>query len=771
MTGLWWYAGSAFWKASERRILPFLDLLLSKGISMTIVRILLVCLFALIIFAPGERNEPEERTPPDEWFVTQRIAHGGVPPGALERAGRAADLMERQFRSAGLSAAWSFVGPVNVGGRINDVAIDPKSPNTVYAGAASGGVWVSRDAGITFSPAWPSSNSQPIGALAITQQGTLFAGTGEANPGGGSLTYGGSGIYRSTNMGKSWKAVGLSGTATISRIVVDPKNSNRIIVAAAGSHFNPGGDRGVYISEDGGSTFTLSLRGINETTGAADLAIDHRNPNRMFAVMWDHLRQPDLRTYGGLGGGVYFTSNGGSSWKRVGAGLPAPSPNIGRIGLAISQSDPRRAYAIVVATNGTFAGFYRSSNGGSSWSKAPFNQALSDSQATFGWWFGRIWIDPLDPNHVFVAGTTLIESRNGGASWVHQLQVHADQHAMAWDPKAPGRIYLGNDGGVYRSDTNGSFTWQWSTRQPFTQFYSVDVAETDSSRIVGGTQDNGSIRIFQGTWVFYFGGDGQRNLINYRDSSKVYACYQYGACAAFSDGGGSRTFIFQGMSSTRFNWSAPLEFDPNDPTILYFGGNRLERSANEARQWTPISQDLTGGPGRDKSYPFGTLTAIGVGKSNSNALYVGTDDGRIWYTRNLGSNWTRSQDPDIPGHWVTRIAVDPANTDTAYATFSGFRSGANNAYVLRTTNGGQSWASITSNLPPAPVNDVVIAPRTLFVATDVGVYSTKNFGASWQLAGSGLPRAPVTDIRYHTPTNSLFAATYGRGIYKLMPAP
>jgi photosystem II stability/assembly factor-like uncharacterized protein len=269
----------------------------------------------------------------------------------------------------------------------------------------------------------------------------------------------------------------LKGVDRIGRIAVDPTNARTVFAAAAGPLFAHGGPRGVYRSTDRGRTWSLVLAGSNDTTGAIDLAIDPANPNVVFAAMWDHLRQPDLRTYGGVGSGVYRSLDGGDTWTRLGGGLPGASPNVGRIGLAVAPSNPSRVYAIVIQTNGSFQGFYVSNDGGDSWTKVPNNGTLSSSQATYGWWFGRVWVDPANAARVFVAGVPLIVSPDGGLSWSDAGgSAHADQHAMAWDPKDAGRVYLGNDGGVYRSEGNGVPPWVKGTYQPFTQFYSVDVS-------------------------------------------------------------------------------------------------------------------------------------------------------------------------------------------------------------------------------------------------------------------------------------------------------
>jgi len=714
----------------------------------------------------------ERETPPEDWFVSQRVTHGGIPIGAREEAAAQATalaLVTPQLEPQLAAARWRFVGPSNIGGRVVDIAVDPVAPDTIYIAAATGGIWKSTDRGARFTSIWPIVNPQAMGALVITSDGTLFAGTGEANPGGGSITYGGSGVYRSTDGGATWQLMGLANSGATGRLAIDPTNPQHIFAAMAGDLYNPSTDRGVYESTDGGSTWNLVLVGDNDTTGAVDLAIDPTNPNRVFAAMWDHLREPDLRTYGGVGSGVYRSTDGGSTWQRLTNGLPASGPTIGRIGVALAASNPQRVYAIINQTNGLFQGFYRSENGGNSWTKLPTSGTLSGAQSTYGWWFGRVWVDPLNQDHVFGAGVYLCESKDGGSSFTGQFSPHADDHAMAWDLKVPNRVYLGNDGGVYRSDVNGSNDqWTAGVNQPYTQFYSVDVSEQDDHRIVGGAQDNGANRSYGGTrWNTYIGGDGEEALIDPVDQDLVYGCSQYGVCSR-STNGGTTTFDFTSATvSTRRNWFTPVQFDPGNPAVMYYAGDRVNRSVDHAVHWSVISPDLTGGPGRDPSYPFGTVTTVAGAKTDPNRVMAGTDDGRLWFTTNLGVNWTRVTDSDVPGTWVTRVMVDPVNASVAYATFSGFRSGVMLPYVLKTTDGGATWTSIVGNLPQAPVNDIVVVGSTLYVATDVGVFRSTNGGATWLTAGRSLPNVPVTDLEYRAASNSLYAATFGRGIFML----
>lgn len=708
----------------------------------------------------------------DDWYATQRVfPFGSLDIGALEaRAARQATALSAAAPS--IQAAWQPLGPANIGGRVTDLVASPTQAGTVFAGAATGGVWKSTDAGATFTSTWSPSTTPSIGALAITGTGTLFAGTGEANPGGGSVTFPGGGVFRSTDGGASWQSTGLTGTGRIGRIAVDPANSSRVFVAATGNLFVPGGERGLYRSVDGGTSWQLVLSGANSTTGAVDVAVSPTNSNRVYAAMWDNRRQPNGRVYGGLGSGIFRSNDGGSTWTRLAGGLPAASTNLGRMGLAVARSDANRLYAIASDTSGDFLGFWTSNNGGDTWTQIN-NSTISASQSTFGWWFGRIWVDPANSRHLFVAGVQLLESLDAGSTWRRSSTFHADQHAMAWDPLTANRVYLGNDGGVWRSTANGSLTGTWtkSTAQRHLQFYTVAVSKQDISRISGGLQDNGSVRSWGATnWNSILGGDGLQNLIDPTDQNKVYACSQNGSCSRSTTGGSSMT-AFGPTTSARRNWLTPVAFDPSNPAIMYYGGERLNRSTNSAANWTAISPDLSRNTGGTDGFPFGTITCIAVARSAPSTVYAGTDDGRLWVTRNTGSTWTEIT-AGLPTRWMTRIAVDPTDANLAYVSVSGFRNGEAAAHVFRTTTGGAAWTDISGTLPDAPVNDLVLDPRNrtlLYAATDVGVFSTTDNGATWTPVGTGLPLVPIADLEAtDTGTSTvLTAATFGLGVYRL----
>ncbi|MDP9406173.1 MAG: glycoside hydrolase, partial [Actinomycetota bacterium] len=522
-----------------------------------------------------------------------------------------------------VGARWELTGPTNIGGRVLDIAVDPTLPDTLYIATATGGVWKSSDAGTTFEPAWPDDLTQAIGTVAITPDGTLFAGTGETGPGGGSMTYGGTGVYRSTDRGASWELVGLPESSRISRIVVSPHDPKTIFAAASGPLFTPGGQRGLYRSTDGGDTWERVLKGDNATTGATDVAIDPKNPKRLFAAMWDHIREPDIRRYNGIGSGLYVSNDGGSTWQRTAVGLLGPNPAMGRIGVAIAPSNPNVIYVTASGESGAHAGFYKSTDGGVTWLPIA-HPIVVQNNVVYGWWFGRVWVDPNNADHVFQAGIGLAESTDGGITWdtdggLLERDPHADQHALAYDPKVPNRVYLGNDGGLYRSDDN-AVGWTFAEYQPFSQLYGLDVSEQDPRRQVAGLQDNGVNRSYNANgsevgadrWNSYGGGDGERTLINPQNENIVYGCSQYGECFRSDTGGGNPKDNFtKEVVSERKNWFTPIEFDPVNPATIYTGGELLNRSDDHGRTWRVISPVLSNGRGRETNplfRNFGTLT-------------------------------------------------------------------------------------------------------------------------------------------------------------------
>ena len=724
--------------------------------------------------------------PEDSYLFTRSMGEAPVDLASFRIAGRQrADVLAatRQEAPALLQQRWRFEGPTNIGGRVVDLALDPHRVGTVYVATATGGVWRTDDRGRSFTSIWPRRLPQAMGAIAVAPDGTIYVGTGETNPGGGSITYGGDGIYRSTDGGKTWRHFGLRRSSTIARLVVDPGNPHRVYAAVSGNLYVPGAQRGLYVSTNRGRTWSRLLAPPNRTTGASDVAVDPKNPRRLYVGMWDHIRHPDVRTYTGVGSGLWRSTNAGQTWTHLGTvnGLPADSDANGRIGVTVDPTDPRNVYAVYANDPlGLFEAFFVSHDGGDNWTAPQQAQSdLADSQFVYGWWFARIWVDPSHPKHVFLAGLDLYMSTDGGSSFSVSGGVHPDQHAMAFDKRVPGLVYLGDDGGFYRSRVGGTDdSWVKAKYEPWTQFAGLDVSEQDPTRINGGLQDNGSVRSWgpdsggHDGWSAYYDGDGNQNLINPRNKNNVFACYQYGACAVSTDGGESMNEFDQFTVSDRHNYFTPMAFDPSNPSTVFYAGDIVNKSLDGGNTWVPISDDLGNlDPGTEVNplyaAHYGTVTTLAVSHENAGVIWAGTDNGLLWKTTTGGPVWTRIQSSDLPGRWVSHVTINPRNDDVVYVTYSGFRSGVHTAYVYRTTDGGTTWKNISANLPQAPVNDLVVVGKRLYVATDVGVFTSRSADIRWHGIGRGLPNAPATHLRYIPSNGRLYVSTFGRCVWSL----
>ncbi|TMQ19718.1 MAG: glycosyl hydrolase [Deltaproteobacteria bacterium] len=717
----------------------------------------------------------------DYFYLQRRLRDGRI--NVLQRARamtHARFLRARVIAFSGLDAAgtWELRGPVNVGGRVADVIGDPANAATFYVGAASGGVWKTTDGGATFTQIFDGQGSQSIGALAIDPRNSnvLYVGTGEASPGGGSVTYPGDGVWKTTDGGATWQHLGLDQTIAIGRIVVDPRNPNNVFVAATGHLFSRNIDRGVYRSQDGGATWTKVLF-VSDIAGAVDVAIDPVDPSRVFAATWERIRTPSARTYGGPGSGLWRSTDGGTTWTRLAGGLPAPTTEPSRIGVAIAPSSPTTVYTIFYRKSDQgLDGLFRSVDGGTTWTRQTVTN-LAGIIGAQGFWSGRIFVHPTNPSEIWVDGVGLARSTNGGASFSSVAGLHADHHAQWFFPGNPATILKGNDGGLYRS-TNGGTSWTHFDNLPISQFYTVEAHPAEPFKIYGGLQDNGVKRTTTGSlndWSNVIGGDGFEVLVDPRSTQVIYAESQFGALSRSTDGGATFRSATSGLSG-RLGWKTPLAIDPASTgtgltSTVYIGSHMLFKSTNSAGSWTAISGDLTNGNQGTGGVVFGTITTIAVSPTNRNTIYIGTDDGNVWVTRDAGATYTRL-DAALPDLWVTRVAVDPTSDAIAYATFSGFRVDQPLPHVFRTTNFGATWTDISSDLPDAPVNEIVIDPAqssTLYVGTDVGVFVTHDTGGTWAPLGTGMPDGSVvTDMKLLPGTPpTLLASTYGRSIYSI----
>ena len=693
---------------------------------------------------------------PGDWFFRQRA----FPVGTLDGAAiREAAAQARAARRAGGDVTWTFAGPTNVGGRVS--ALAARSFDEFFVGSASGGVFFTDDGGTTLRPISDETFTLSTGALALdpSDPQTLYLGTGEPNGGGGSINYGGTGVWRTRDDGGSWEPLGLGATESIGRIAVSPDDSDVLWVAALGPLYAETPDRGVYRSGDAGATWQRTLF-VDDRTGAVDLDVNPRSPDTLYVATWERQRRPDLRDYGGDGSGLWRSADGGQSWTELTNGLPG-GDNVGRIGVRVAPSRPNVVYATYTDATGNLTGLFRSLDGGDSWQRT--TTGAPHSAPSFGWWFGQVRVDPTDWRTVYSPWLDLYRSTDGGASFAFRSSnVHVDHHALWIDPDDPDNLISGNDGGVYRSSNAGA-TWAFiDAGLAATQFYTTEIDEGAPARLYGGTQDNGTNRTLTGgldDWQFVTGGDGFAVRVV---GSTVYSSSQYGFLY--------RNGAFVSPAGERYNWSAPLEIDPFDAQTLYYGSTVVHRSTNGAAtgasSWQVASPDLTGGPGQN--IPFGTLTTISASPTEAGTLWAGTDDGRVW--RHTGAwsgtgGWT-NRSAGLPERWITRVTAHPTDPLSALVTVSGFRWNESAAQVFATADGGATWQPLAAGLPDAPCNDVLydpVDPSRLYLATDVGVYSSPDGGASWALLCGGLPVVPVTDLDLYD--GRLVAATFGRGMY------
>ncbi|MCG3157252.1 MAG: hypothetical protein DKINENOH_03884 [bacterium] len=759
--------------SGKSRVVPLLVLscLLSLFFALSVERKLLAGRETSRQRADAEHKAQAKRYPSD-WAWRQRTFPYGTADKTAHLEALAQAQRLRQLHKPSQSAArWRFAGPLNIGGRITDIEFDPFDATTVYAGAATGGVFKSVDGGETWQSVFDEQAVLPIGDLAVdpNQPGVLYAGTGEAN--GGHNNFPGGGVFKSSDGGMTWQFLGLAATTSIGRLLVDPSNSQRVFVAAIGDYFAKDADRGVYRSDDAGASWQKVLF-INDSTGVIDLVINPENPAILFAAAWERIRPPKFNTHlYGRGSGIYRSSDGGDTWQRLGAahGLPAGRSDLGRIGLALCATQPDQLYALFTNSSYTYDSIYRSQDGGDTWQRTDLNRVLGNGFANFSWYFGNIRVDPNDPARVFVLDLTLQISEDGGSQWQWVGTSHVDHHALTFDPSHPQRLLVGHDGGIDISE-DGGWIWRKVALLPVTQFYQITVDASNPGHLLGGTQDNGTLRTRTGSvddWEEIYGGDGFYVIVDHTNPNIIYAESQFGALGKSVDGGQTFSYALNGIDPAEpTNWATPVVMDPNNSAVLYYGTNRIYRTTNSAVSWQAISGDLTD---REPGSRLGTITTIAVALTNSAVIYAGTDDGNVWVSNDDGETW-QDISAGLPYRWVTRVAVDPTDENIAYVTFSGLKWSSPQPHVFRTQHMGLIWEDISAGLPDAPVNTIAIDPaypNYLYVGTDVSAYYSPNAGGDWYPLGEGLPMVSVYDFVIHPESRLLVAGTHGRSMYAL----
>ncbi len=689
------------------------------------------------------------------------------------------------------------IGPALTSGRVTDFAVNPKDPSEYYVATASGGVWKTTNDGTSWKPVFDKEGSYSIGCVAMDPNNhfVIWVGTGENNS-QRSVSYG-DGIYRSSDGGNTWKDMGLKSSQHIGKIVIDPKNSNIVYVAAQGPLWNAGGDRSLYKTTDAGKTWKAVLT-INKYTGINDIVMDPRNPDVLYASSYQRERHVYTLIDGGPGSALYKSTDAGKTWEKLKQGLP--TVDMGRIGLAISHVNPDVIYAIIEAADNK-GGVFRSTDRGASWEKR------SDYMTTSPQYYNELVCDPKDVNRVYAMDTWLHVSDDGGKTF-HSLgekYKHVDNHAMWINPKNPNYYLVGCDGGVYESYDKGK-NWNFKSNLPITQFYNVAV---DNSKpffyVYGGTQDNNSVGgpsqttsasgIVNSDWFITTGGDGFVSRVDPENPNIIYAESQYGGLVRYDRKSGEQMGIQPqpGLNEPplRWNWDSPLIISPFSHTTLYFGANKLFKSTDMGNSWTEISGDLTRHIDRNKlrvmgkiwgvdaveknasTSFYGTIVALAESPVKQGLLYAGTDDGLIDVSANDGKTWKKIDSfPGVPDtSYVSYITASQFNAGTVYATFDNHKRGDFKPYILKSTDEGKSWKSISTNLPKNGYVHVIKEdfkdPNLLFAGTEFGLFFTTDGGNKWIQLKGNMPTIAVRDIAIQKRENDLALATFGRGFYIL----
>jgi photosystem II stability/assembly factor-like uncharacterized protein len=722
------------------------------------------------------------------WILVAVGAAARSQPRGSAAASRTPSPLEAiQFRN---------LGPAVAGGRVTAVAGVPDDPNVYYVGTAAGGIFKTKDGGVSWRPLFQHQAVSSVGAMALAPSNSnlVWVGTGEANIRNDIVT--GRGVYFSPDGGNTWRFMGLGDAGQISSIVVSPLDPDVVFVGVLGHAWGPNPERGVFRTTDGGKTWTKVLY-LNPTTGVSDLVMEPGNPKILYAGMWQVERRPWILESGGPSSGIYRTTDGGDTWQQLGVGLPK-SP-LGRIGLAVAPNDPARVYALIGSKDGVL---WTSDNRGARWSLVSRLREL-DARPFY---FSHLFVAPDNENKIYFLSFHILESTDGGrTARVIDRGVHPDHHSLWIDPRNPDRMIEGNDGGAYIS-TDGAERWRHLDNIPIEQFYSVSLdAHQTPYGVCGGLQDNGAwcgptnslsrTPITGGEWFSTVFGDGQY-AVPAAGTPFIYSDSQNGEILRLNRDSNETAHLRPFLPSTfdqapsalryRFNWTAPIAISPNDSKYIYLAGNVLFRSADGGLHWKAISHDLTrndktkqkvtGGPvilDMSGAETYDTILSIGISPVDPKVIWVGTDDGLVQVTRDGGRKWTNvtKNIPNLP-EWgrISQIGVSPFAAGSAYLAVDFHEMEDNKPYVFRTDDFGATWTNITANLPgDAPAHVVREDPnlRGLLVAgTETGLFYAIDKGP-WQPIRSGFPNTPVYDVQFQRAAHDLVVATHGRGVFVL----
>ncbi|MBT4436964.1 MAG: hypothetical protein HOD00_05450 [Gemmatimonadales bacterium] len=723
----------------------------------------------------------------------------------------ATPALEAQNMGDAIIAATEYreIGPTRQSGRFVDIAVPADDPHTFYIATASGGLWRTNNRGISFDVLFADqADVFSIGAIAVSQTNSnvLYLGSGEGN--NSRSSYWGNGMYKSTDYGDTWTNVGLPESHHFGRIVVHPTNPDVVYAAALGKLYSENDERGLYKTTNGGRSWDQVLAPDVEgrTIGVVDVVMSPADPNTLYAATYDKVRLPYTFDLAGPGSRVYKTTDGGDNWIQIGAGLPEGM--LGRIGIDVYDKDPNILYATIENANkadmsdedrreellnhessrGMIGGeVYRSNDAGLTWERA------SEEGGNVGggpaYYYGQVIVDPNDADKAYVLSASSWGTSNGGETWERRAfgNIGGDDHALWINPNDSEHMILGYDHGMGVTYDAGE-NWYHPDFQSLAQFYAIGLDNSYPYRVAGGLQDNGSAMAYNTNpaggpvrledWSRVGGGDGMFNEFDWCEGRFLYNESQFGPISRLDLETGESKGIRHQDADMRYNWMAPIMVSPHNCDVVFHAGNKLMRSPFRGETWEVISPDLskndpatlTTGKGGDGNIQYGTITTIDESILKAGLIWAGTDDGNVQVTQDGGDNWADVTDniPNNPEYWVTRVEASHHELGTAYVSFSGLRNDDFGAYVYKTSNFGESWTDISSNLPKSSVNVVIEHyenPNLLFVGTDLQVHASLDGGMNWQSMKGDMPTVPVHDIEIHTRENDLVVGTHGRGIY------
>jgi len=687
------------------------------------------------------------------------------------------------------------IGPAGMSGRVTAIDVDLSDTDRIFAGTASGGVWLSENGGISWEPIFDDQPTLSIGSIKINQKNPseIWVGTGEGNPRNSLNT--GAGIYKTIDGGKTWKLMGLEKTKVIHRIIIHRDDPNTVFVGAMGSPWGPNPERGVYKTTDGGETWNHILF-VNDKTGVADMVTDPTNPNKLIVAMYEHMRQPWDFVSGGEGSGMHITYDGGDTWKQLTEKEGMPKGELGRMGIAIAPSMPNIIYALIEAKEN---GLYKSTDGCETW-KLVSKKNIGNRP----FYYSEIYVDPQNENRIYNLWSYVSKSEDGGKTFKTIMDygnaVHPDHHAFWIDPNDPTYLINGNDGGMNISRDRGE-SWRFVNNLPVGQFYHVNIDNGWPYNVYGGMQDNGSwigpsmvlksggIRNYDFQELYF--GDGF-DVVPFPDDSRYGWAMSQGGNLGFYDretGDVKRVKpVHPDGENLRFNWNAPIAQDPNNPCGIYFGSQYLHYTDDCGDSYVLLSDDLTtndtskqhqdisGGLTIDATQAenYTTLLSIAPSPVDEAVIWVGTDDGNLQLTRDRGKTWTNLNTKLVgapSGVWIPQIVASETNAGEAFIVVNNYRKNDYSAYAYHTTDYGQTFTRIADDRQVkgfvlSIVQDPV-EPNLLFLGTDAGLYMSMDKGKNWQHMNEGFPAVQVSDLKIHPREHDLVIGTFGRALWIL----